>query len=111
MSKKLYESFECLVNGDTERADQLMHEFIIEQSKQIYRKLNEAEFDLEDGGLYVVAADRVDQVVEVCLEVTPDWNKNDYEVDYLTDRIRDSCTIIGTSDLFDKPCVVESFWT
>lgn len=48
MSKKLYESFESLVNGDTERADQLMHEFIVEQSKSIYRELNEAEFGFGD---------------------------------------------------------------
>lgn len=65
----------------------------------------------EYGGLYVVAAENVDQVVDVCLEITPDWNKDDYEVDYLTERIRDNCTIIGTTELFKEPCVVESFWT
>lgn len=49
MSKKLYEAFDRLLAGDEAAADRLMHEHIIEQSKNIYRELSEAdEFSLED---------------------------------------------------------------
>lgn len=49
MSKKLYEAFDRLLAGDEAGADRLMHEHIIEQSKNIYRELSEAdEFSLED---------------------------------------------------------------
>lgn len=65
----------------------------------------------EYGGIYVVAAESVDQVVEVCIGATMDWDKDDYEPGYLEIRIRENTKQIGTTDLFDKPCVVESFWT
>lgn len=87
MSKKLYESFECLVNGDTERADQLMHEFIIEQSKQIYRKLNEAEFDLEDGEMDDVSVEG-DQTEDFITDIEAD--SNDIETDELDAGMVDS---------------------
>lgn len=49
MSKKLYEAFDRLLAGDEAAADRLMHEHIIEQSKNIYRELSEAdEFSLDD---------------------------------------------------------------
>ena len=65
----------------------------------------------EYGGLYVVAAENVDQVVDVCLGATMDWDRDAYETDYLETRIREGTKQIGTTDLCEEPCVVKSFWT
>jgi hypothetical protein len=64
----------------------------------------------EYGGLYIIAAENVDQVVEVCRGATNEWDIEDYE-HVMESRIRERCTIIGTTDLFEEPCVVNSFWT
>ena len=64
----------------------------------------------EYGGLYIVAAENVDQVVKVCFEATYGLDRKDYEHE-MESRIREGCTIIGTTNLFDKPCVVDEFCT
>lgn len=64
----------------------------------------------EYGGLCVVAAENVDQVVKVCLDATDDWHKDEDEPE-VAESIRKSCTVIGTTDLFDTPCIVKSFET
>lgn len=64
----------------------------------------------EYGGLYIVAAKNVDQVVEICKEATMDWDMEEYG-EGMEDRIREGCTVIGTTDLFEEPCLVYSFWT
>lgn len=68
MSKKLYEAFDRLLAGDEAGADRLMHEHIIEQSKNIYRELSEAdEFSLEDemSGVSVAGDESEDFVDEI----------------------------------------------
>ena len=65
----------------------------------------------EYGGVSIVAAHDVDQVVGVCMKETMEWDKRDYEPDYLETRVREGCTVIGTTDLFEEPCIVYSFWT
>lgn len=64
----------------------------------------------EYGGVSIVAAHDMNQVVEVCMEATRDWDMEDYK-EGMEDRIREGCVVIGTTDLFEKPCIVYSFWT
>lgn len=66
----------------------------------------------EYGGLYVIAAESVDQVVNICLADTCEWYFETCKCkEEMEKRIREGCTIIGTTVLFDKPCVVNCFYT
>lgn len=88
MSKKLFEAFDRLLAGDEAGADRLMHEHIIEQSKNIYRELSEAdEFSLDDEMSDVTSVgdqseDFVDNIADDELEIENDeLNAGDVEVD------------------------------
>jgi predicted small metal-binding protein len=64
----------------------------------------------EYGGVYVVAAKDEDEVVDLCLKATDEWHIESYGED-MEQKIRDRITLIGTTTLFERSCVVKSFYT
>ena len=56
MSKKLEQVLECLINEESDRASELLHDVIVEKARGIYQELvneaDEIEEELETAALY-----------------------------------------------------------
>lgn len=55
----------------------------------------------EYGGLYVIAAENKEQVKQLCIEDTSEWDKEDCDFDNL------KMEVIGTTTLYTKPQVID----
>lgn len=59
----------------------------------------------EYGGLFVIAAENKEQVKQLCIESTSEWDMEDSDFDNLAMKV------IGTTELYTEPQIIDCMAT
>lgn len=65
----------------------------------------------EYGGLVVIAANDEDEAKQIALESSSLYDRRTYGDEQLMDDISCNIQLVGYTDMYDEPCIVDGFTT